>query len=308
MATSDTCGSRGRIAVRWAPAWPSPPAAGSPPAAQGHRRRLHLQMRGHPKGDRRLQDPGDRPSPGPGLEGLVQRRAGPDRAKPIVGGRRVVTAQGPPRGGDRQAESVDAYDHGARSPRTLRIVGAGQIHSGSFKLRKASARPRKSYYSASDGQGCATCSRTASPPMCGSTSSSAGRARWWTAGWSGPEPKMCSHGQMGRDPGRRGSRFATAATSSGSARRAGAWSRASDARFQYHRFKFPILGRHSYGDGIGAPGGPHPPGPGSLRPLHHSAGGGPRRPGAVEGLPLKRRLLPGHRRPQDRPRLRRTCT
>ena len=31
----------------------------------------------------------------------------------------------------------------------------------------------------------------------------------------------------------------------------------SDARFKYHRFKFPIRGGHSYGDGIGAPRSGH---------------------------------------------------
>jgi murein DD-endopeptidase MepM/ murein hydrolase activator NlpD len=31
----------------------------------------------------------------------------------------------------------------------------------------------------------------------------------------------------------------------------------SDARFKYHRFKFPIRGGHSYGDGVGAPRAGH---------------------------------------------------
>jgi murein DD-endopeptidase MepM/ murein hydrolase activator NlpD len=31
----------------------------------------------------------------------------------------------------------------------------------------------------------------------------------------------------------------------------------SDARFEYHRYKFPIRGGHSYGDGVGAPRSGH---------------------------------------------------
>ncbi len=57
------------------------------------------------------------------------------------------------------------------------------------------------------------------------------------------------------------------------------------AKFAYHRFEFPVRGRHSYGDGVGAPRVGHThQGQDVLAGLRHEAGGGARRPRPVEGL------------------------
>ncbi len=177
-------------------------------------------------------------------------------AEPVAATNRLVTAKVPEGAVTGRPRIVDAYDNGARSPKTLWVVGPGQIQSGSFKLRDASAQPRRSYFFGMR-QPRVTYMFTNSEPTRvridvvkrgkGTVVDSwVERARepntTHTATWDG-----IRRGKPVRDGGYK---FRIGPQS-------GTMESTSDARFQYHRFKFPILGRHKYGDGIGAPRSGH---------------------------------------------------
>jgi murein DD-endopeptidase MepM/ murein hydrolase activator NlpD len=179
-------------------------------------------------------------------------------ADPIASSSRVVTARVPDGAATGKPKVIDAYDNSARSPSTLRIVGPGQIQAGSFKLRKASAKPRKSYYYGTRKPR-VTYRFTSSEPTDvridvvrrrngNVVDSWVERAQEpytrHTAKWNGI-PRAT------KKPARNGSYKFRVGPASGSMQST------SNARFKYHRFKFPIRGRHSYGDGIGAPRAGH---------------------------------------------------
>jgi Peptidase family M23 len=151
---------------------------------------------------------------------------------------------------------TDSY-HSAKSPKALKIVAPSQIQSsGSFELRAASAKPRRSYYygrkkprvtymftnseptdvridvvKRPDGRVVDSWVEHAQEP---NTSH--------TARWDGTR-----HGR----PGFNGSYKFRVGPQSGS------MESTTDSRFQYHRFEFPVRGPHSYGDGVGAPRSGH---------------------------------------------------
>ena len=220
-------------------------------------------------------------------------------AEPVAAADRLVTAKVPEGAATGRPKVVDSYGQGARSPKTLWIVGPGQIQSGSFKLRDASAQPRRSYYF---GFEAAARDLHVHEQRAHPCADRRGQARdghgGGQLGGERPGAERDSHGQMGRDPGRQ----------AGSRRRLQVPGRPREREHGVDiRCAVPVPPLQVPDSGPALlrrrdrrpPVGPHPPGPGPLRPLHHSAGGSPRRPGPMEGLPLKRRLLPGidRRRP-----------
>jgi hypothetical protein len=177
-------------------------------------------------------------------------------AKPVSASSHRVTTKVPDGAATGRPKVIDSYDNVARSPKTLRIVRPGQIQSGSFKLRDASAKPRRTYYYGTRkprvtyvftnseptnvridvvrrGDGTVVDSWVERAQQPNTTHS----ARW----------KATRHGKPVRN-GRYKFRVGP---------QSGSMESTTDARFKYHRFKFPIRGGHSYGDGIGAPRAGH---------------------------------------------------
>jgi Peptidase family M23 len=174
-------------------------------------------------------------------------------AEPVAAGSRLVTTRVPEGAATGRPKVIDSYNNSAKSPKTLRIVAPGQIQSGGFKLRDASATPRRSYYYGMKkpqvtymftnneptsvridvvkrGSGAVVDSwvERAQEPNTSHT------AKW--NGVQGARKMPVSNG---------GYKFRVGP-------RSGSMESTGDARFTYHRFKFPIRAAHSYGDGIGA--------------------------------------------------------
>ncbi len=173
---------------------------------------------------------------------------------PVAVASRLVTARVPEGAATGRPKVTDSYDNSARSPIALRIVGPGQIQSGSFKLRDASAKPRKSYYFGTRKPRVTYMFTNSEPTEVRIDVVKRGNGTvvdsWveraqepntrHTATWNGLR-------RGSKKPVRNGTyRFRVGPES-------GSMESTTDARFQYHRFKFPIRGgRHSYGDRVGA--------------------------------------------------------
>jgi len=174
---------------------------------------------------------------------------------PVSVGSRTVTATVPDGAATGRPKVIDAFDNRSRSPEPLRVVPPDQIQSsGSYKLKDATARPRRSYYY---GQRKSSVTylfsnseptdvridvvRRADGTVVHSWVQSAEEPNTvHTATWKGTMTGT-------KRPARNGTyRFRIGPES-------GTMETTSQATFQYHRFKFPVRGRHSYGDGVGAP-------------------------------------------------------
>jgi hypothetical protein len=169
---------------------------------------------------------------------------------------RSVKARVPGGAATGRPKVTDSY-HDALSPKVLKIVGPGQIQaSGNFKLRDASAKPRRSYYYGTKKPS-VTYMFTNSEPTdvrIDVVKRPTGRVvdSWvehaqepntsHTATWSGVRH---------RRPASNGIYKFRVGPQSGS------MESTTQARFSYHRFKFPVRGPHSYGDGVGAPRSGH---------------------------------------------------
>ena len=71
---------------------------------------------------------------------------GKTATEPVAVSSRSVTAKVPDGAMSGRPRVTDSYGNSARSPNALRIVGPDQIEPSSFKLKDASAKPRRSYY------------------------------------------------------------------------------------------------------------------------------------------------------------------
>lgn len=172
-------------------------------------------------------------------------------ADPIAVAGRLVKVRVPEGAATGRPQVTDAY-RVATSPTALKIVDPGQIQSsGQFKLRNASARPRKSYFYGRKKPRVKYMFTNSEPTdvRIDVVKRPTGRVvdSWiepaqapnttHTATWSGtPRGKPAANGRY---------RFRVGPQS-------GSMDSTTGARFTYHRFKFPIRGRHSYGDGVGA--------------------------------------------------------
>jgi Peptidase family M23 len=169
---------------------------------------------------------------------------------------RSVKARVPAGAATGRPKVTDSY-RSARSPRVLRVVGPEQIQSsGNFKLRDASAKPRRSYYYGKKKPK-VTYMFTNSEPTdvrIAVVKRPQGRVvdSWvepaqdpntsHTAKWSGlRRGRPASNGRY---------KFRVGPQS-------GSMESTTEARFSYHRFAFPVRGPHSYGDGVGAPRSGH---------------------------------------------------
>jgi murein DD-endopeptidase MepM/ murein hydrolase activator NlpD len=177
-------------------------------------------------------------------------------ARPIAVAGRSVKVRVPQGSASGKPKVTDSY-HGARSPTTLKVVQPSQISStGRFKLRKASATPRRSYYYGRKRPGVKYMFTNSEPtdvridvvkrPAGTVVDSWVEHAQEpntiHTAKWSG--------GRHGRPAANGSYKFRVGPQS-------GTMESTSDSRFQYHRFEFPVRGRHTYGDGVGAPRSGH---------------------------------------------------
>ena len=177
---------------------------------------------------------------------------------PVAVTSHLVTAKVPNGAATGRPKVTDSYDNSASSPSALRIVGPGQVQSGSFKLRDASAKPRKSYYYGTRKPRVTYMFTNSEPTKVRIDVVRRGKGTvvdsWvehaqqpntsHTAIWSGIRRGTNKPVRNG------GYRFRVGPQS-------GSMESTTDAGFKYHRFKFPIRGRHSYGDGVGAPRAGH---------------------------------------------------
>jgi peptidase M23-like protein len=177
---------------------------------------------------------------------------------PVAVASRLVTANVPDGAVTGRPKVTDSYDNSTRSPSALKIVGPGQIQSGNFKLRDASAKPRRSYYYGERKPRVTYMFTNSEPTRVRIDVVKRGNGTvvdTWveraqepntrhTAKWNGIR-------RGSNKPVRNGKYKFRVGPQSGS------MESTSDARFEYHRFKFPIRGRHTYGDGIGAPRAGH---------------------------------------------------
>jgi murein DD-endopeptidase MepM/ murein hydrolase activator NlpD len=177
-------------------------------------------------------------------------------AAPVRAARRSVRVKVPAGAATGRPKVTDSY-RTSRSPTALKIVDPGQIqHSADFKLRSASAKPRKSYYYGRKSPRVKYMFTSVEPTdvRIDVVRRPDGRVvdSWvepaqdpntvHVAKWSGL--------RRGKPAANGGYKFRVGPQS-------GSMASTSGARFSYHRFKFPIRGRHSYGDGVGAPRSGH---------------------------------------------------
>ena len=178
--------------------------------------------------------------------------------QPVTTAGRLVTAKVPDGATTGRPKVSDSYGNSARSPKTLRIVKPEQIQSGSFKLRDASAKPRSSYYFGTRPPRVTymfTNSEPTSVRIDVVRRGSGAVVDSWVEQSLAPNTRHTAKW----DGIRRGSKMPVR---NGGYRfrigpQDGSMESTSDARFRFHRFKFPIRGRHTYGDGIGAPRSGH---------------------------------------------------
>jgi len=163
-----------------------------------------------------------------------------------------------PRGADSGKPAVaDSYGNSAGVPRVLRIVAQVPTSTG-FKLTDATATPRRVYY---DGISPARVRYvfSGSDPLdvrvnvisvrTGATvasfvDSGAAPNAENAAGWDGLTSR-------GKEPGGGSYRFSIVPAAGGTP------ASTAHSTFVYHGYKFPVRGRHTYGDGVGAPRAGH---------------------------------------------------
>lgn len=189
---------------------------------------------------------------------LFKGRSGRIAVKPTATSRHSVEAKVPDGARSGKPKVADTFDNASRSPHELKIVDPSQIPAnGFFRLRKAAATPGKAYFAGKQKPGVrytfAASGRT--DVRINVTRMKSGEVvETWvqknvapnaanTARWDGklkhkPAPNGRYEFQIGAAGGDR------AKATSGSA-------------FSYHRYKFPIRGRHQYWDGVGAPRAGH---------------------------------------------------
>ncbi len=179
-------------------------------------------------------------------------------ARPVSATSRTVTAKVPKDAATGRPKVKDSYGNSSTSRTTLRIIPADQIpDSSSFKLKAATAKPRKTYYYGIKKPKATFMFANSEPTDVridvvrrkdGTVVDS------WikqdqepntvrTATWNGRR-------KGGKPASNGGYRFRIGPES-------GTMDSTTKAKFAYHRFVFPIRGRHGYGDGIGAPRSGH---------------------------------------------------
>jgi murein DD-endopeptidase MepM/ murein hydrolase activator NlpD len=178
------------------------------------------------------------------------------KVSPVSVRARSVVAKVPQGAATGRPKVKDSYANSSRSPTTLSIVSPDQIPSSAqFKLRAASASPRKTYYYGTHKPTVTYLFSNSGPTdvRIDVVKKQVGVVDSWVEKGQEPNTSHTStwNGLVGENPARNGAyKFRVGPLS-------GSMESTSDARFAYHRDKFPVLGRHSYGDGVGAPRAGH---------------------------------------------------
>jgi murein DD-endopeptidase MepM/ murein hydrolase activator NlpD len=179
-------------------------------------------------------------------------------ADPISASSHSVTVKVPDGAATGRPKVTDPFDNSSKSPTTLSIVGPNRIQSGNFKLRDASAKPRRSYYYGKKKPRVTYRFTNSEPTEVRIDVVRRGKGTvvdsWvkhaqepntsHTAKWNGIRRGSKKPVRNGRYKFRVGPQ-------------SGSMDSTTEARFKYHRFKFPVRGRHAYGDGVGAPRAGH---------------------------------------------------
>ena len=185
---------------------------------------------------------------------FTAKRGGRIRVHPLSASSRRVTAKVPDGAATGRPKVSDSYHNRSRARAVLRIVSPDRIgSSGEFKLKDVSARPHKAYYYGKRPAS-VTYMFTNSQPTDVRIDVVKRKDGTIVDSWTeqGQEPntvhKATWNGLTGtRKPAHDGGyQFRIGAES-------GTMDSTTQAKFAYYGFKFPVRGRHSYGDGVGAP-------------------------------------------------------
>jgi len=172
---------------------------------------------------------------------------------------RTLTATVPDGASTGRPKVIDTFDSPAKSPEALRVVAPDQIQSsGGYRLKTATAHPRKSYYYGTK-QPSVTYLFTNSQPTDvridvvklgdGAVVDS------WVQDAQEPNTVHKATWDGSADGTRKpapngGYRFRIGPES-------GTMESTGEATFEYHRYRFPVRGPHTYGAGVGAPRAGH---------------------------------------------------
>jgi murein DD-endopeptidase MepM/ murein hydrolase activator NlpD len=174
---------------------------------------------------------------------------------PISVGSRSVKAKVPDGATTGRPKVVDSYANSDSSPTELQIVSPDQIQaSGDFKLQAASAAPGRAYFFGTRKPSVSYTFGNTEPTdvrIDVVRRSDGTVVDSWIEPAEEPYTPHTAKWDGTRDGSKRpapngGYRFRIGPES-------GSMDSSSDAKFQYHRFKFPVRGPHTYGDGVGAP-------------------------------------------------------
>jgi murein DD-endopeptidase MepM/ murein hydrolase activator NlpD len=181
------------------------------------------------------------------------------KVRPRSARRRSVTAKVPDGAATGRPKVIDSYANRATSPTRIRVVPPDQIpDTGAFKLKELTAKPHKAYYYGTKKPRVKYMFTNTEPTdvridvvdrRTGEVVDSFTRHAQepnteHTARWNG----RVSGAKRSVAKGRYTFRVGPAS---------GTLESADAARFRYYPFKFPVRGRHSYGDGVGAPRAGH---------------------------------------------------
>jgi hypothetical protein len=181
------------------------------------------------------------------------RGGGKVGAQPLATSSRLVATRVPDGAATGRPKVVDSLGNSAKSRESLRIVAPNQILSGSFKLRNASAKPRKSYYFGMRKPRVTYMFTNDEPTNVRIDVVKKGSGAVVDSWVERAQEPNTSHTTTWN--GIQGARKMPASNGTYKFRvgpESGSMESNSAAKFSYHRFKFPIRAAHDYGDGIGA--------------------------------------------------------
>jgi murein DD-endopeptidase MepM/ murein hydrolase activator NlpD len=195
------------------------------------------------------------------LEGVTSVRfddsaGGQVDVEPLSTGRQRVKAEVPDGAATGTPEVLDAYGSSATSPHELEIVAEGEVQpAGSFELQDATAAPKRAFYA---GTPKATVDfvfsgdqatdvrvdvvqRASGEIVKSMVVEDAAPGTPASATWTGTTGggKVAKNGDY---------RFEIGSTTSGATGGA-----TGETNFSHYDHKYPVRGKHSYGDGVGAP-------------------------------------------------------
>jgi murein DD-endopeptidase MepM/ murein hydrolase activator NlpD len=186
---------------------------------------------------------------------FARRGGGHTKVHPTSTSKRVVRAIVPDDAADGRPKVSDRFDQMDTSPKVVEIVAPDQIPSdGGFKLQKASASPTSSFYYGTHTPRVAFTFSGSEPMDIRVTVVHKGNGKVVKSFVKKAlEPNVAHHakwrGTAGAAQGQYRFRVGPVTT--------GKLDSTRGATFTYHKWKFPVRGPHTYGDGYGAPRAGH---------------------------------------------------